>query len=374
MHSYSNTYETLLDHFLIQRCFYDSAKGKTCRRDIKPILENLQPHIDNVLDILNNESFEPYEHKPKIINEFSSKKTRVIIEPHYKYEQVIHHIAMAPFQEMVVKRMYPMSCGNIKGRGIKYCDRYVQKAIRKYHGRKFYVLKMDIRHYYDSIDRNILKAKIRKLYKDDRYYNLLCKIIDYDKNPNGKGIPLGYYPSQWFGNFYLIDFDYFVKQELGAEHYFRYVDDLVIFGKSKKLMHKMRRDIAVYLSDKLHLALKDDWQVYRFEYFDSESNATKGRPLNFLGYIYHHNRKTLRKSLIFRARRKAVRMKHPNWYNATQMISYLGWFKHSDTYGYFQKYIVPYIKPKKLKTIVSKHSRRKLNNAKINRSNLRQAA
>ena len=40
------------------------------------------------------------------------------------------------------------------------------------------------------------------------------------------------------------------------------------------------------------------------------------------------------------------------------MLSYMGLFKHTDTYNYYIEYIKPKINVKKLKRIVSKHSRK----------------
>ena len=47
-----------------------------------------------------------------------------------------------------------------------------------------------------------------------------------------------------------------------------------------------------------------------------------------------------------------------SWYNASVMLSYMGLFKHTDTYNYYIEYIKPKINVKKLKRIVSKHSRK----------------
>ncbi|MCB5607984.1 RNA-directed DNA polymerase, partial [[Ruminococcus] gnavus] len=78
--------------------------------------------------------------------------------------------------------------------------------------------------------------------------------------------PLGYFTSQWFGNFYLKALDHYIKEELRAEHYMRYMDDMVILGKSKKKLHKIHAAIETYLNDNLDLEIKGDWQVFRFEY------------------------------------------------------------------------------------------------------------
>lgn len=61
------------------------------------------------------------------------------------------------------------------------------------------------------------------------------------------------------------------------------------------------------------------------------------------------------------ARRKANHISKQDkisWYNASVMLSYMGLFKHTDTYNYYIDYIKPKINVKKLKRIVSKHSRK----------------
>ena len=187
-----------------------------------------------------------------------------------------------------------------------------------------------------------------------------------------KGVPLGYFTSQWFGNFYLKALDHYIKEELHAEHYMRYMDDMVILGKSKKKLHKIHAAIETYLNDNLDLEIKGDWQVFRFEYpvFDKGGNpvldkdgkqVTKGRMLDFMGFQFHHDRTTIRKSNIEAARRKANHISKQDkisWYNASVMLSYMGLFKHTDTYNYYIDYIKPKINVKKLKRIVSKHSRK----------------
>lgn len=141
--------------------------------------------------------------------------------------------------------------------------------------------------------------------------------------------------------------------------------------KSKKKLHKMHRAIETYLNENLDLEIKGDWQVFRFEYpvmkdgkpvFDENGKqVTKGRMLDFMGFQFHHDRTTIRKSNIEAARRKANHISKQDkisWYNASVMLSYMGLFKHTDTYNYYIEYIKPKINVKKLKRIVSKHSRK----------------
>lgn len=167
----------------------------------------------------------------------------------------------------------------------------------------------------------------------------------------------------WSNGVYVYSYNSAIMQRM---------DDMVILGKSKKKLHKIHAAIETYLNDNLDLEIKGDWQVFRFEYpvFDKGGNpvldkdgkqVTKGRMLDFMGFQFHHDRTTIRKSNIEAARRKANHISKQDkisWYNASVMLSYMGLFKHTDTYNYYVEYIKPKINVKKLKRIVSKHSRK----------------
>lgn len=416
MRSYNNLYEKMLNDDYIKQCFKDASKKKKNRNDVRKVLENLDAETAILKSMLQEELFVPDYHKPSIINEGNNKKTRRILKPHYKYEQVVHHCVIGQFKPIVMNGLYEFSCGSIPKRGVHYGKKYMRKWLDSYDGKKMYVLKMDIHHFFESIDRRILKKKIKDVVRDKRFLRLLCVLIEHDRiaevakiltdagveisveqtrnlvsamafddddaaltilrelgitgemfaglkaiiKEKRKGVPLGYFTSQWFGNFYLKVLDHYIKEVLHAEHYMRYMDDMVILGKSKKKLHSIRREIQQYLCDELHLELKGDWQVFRFEYVTKDGEV-KGRMLDFMGFQFHHDRTTIRKSNIESARRKAnhiSKQEKISWYNAAVMLSYMGLFWHTDTYNYYLKYIKPQINIKKLKRIVSKHSRK----------------
>ena len=70
--------------------------------------------------------------------------------------------------------------------------------------------------------------------------DLLYRIIDV----TDVGISLGFYTSQWLSNWYLQGLDYYIKERLGAVHYMCYMDDMVIFGSNKKVLHRTRQAIS----------------------------------------------------------------------------------------------------------------------------------
>lgn len=418
MKSYNNLYEKILDRETLEKCFRDAARKKTRRRDVRRILENLDEHIDILYGILEREEFIPSYHEANIIQETSCRKARRIVKPNYQYEQVVHHAAIKQFSQIVTAGLYEQVCGSIKGRGTHGASKTVEKWIREYDGKKFYILKTDIRHFFESIDREILKAKLKKVIRDKRFLRLMYILIEYDRigeavhymakgrrnmtiedkkdlateiaygrtaralsiirkykpdtatmkivfgsiTESRRGVPLGYYTSQWNGNFYLKDLDHYIVQVLRPDHYMRYMDDMIFISRNKRSLKKIREEVARYMKDELHLEMKSNWQIFRFEYVGRDGKI-RGRMLDFLGFQFHYDRKTLRKSILKRIRRKALRIgskkgQKISWYEASQMLSYMGTIQAADVYGFYERYIKDQIQVRRLKKIVSKHTRR----------------
>lgn len=100
--------------------------------------------------------------------------------------------------------------------------------------------------YYPSIDKEILKNKFRKIFKDKELLWLLNIIVGSEEN-----LPIGFYTSQWFANFFLTDLDHYIKENLKIKYYIRYADDMVLFSNNKKNLHKARILIEEYLKKKI---------------------------------------------------------------------------------------------------------------------------
>ncbi|MDO8563926.1 MAG: RNA-directed DNA polymerase [Nanoarchaeota archaeon] len=74
-------------------------------------------------------------------------------------------------------------------------------------------------------------------------------------NNLGKGMPLGNLTSQFFANIYLNELDQFVKHNLKAKYYLRYVDDFIILNESKRQLEIWKVKIENFLRDNLKLTL-----------------------------------------------------------------------------------------------------------------------
>lgn len=370
--SVNNLFEPMLEHSNVEKKFHIAAKGKTERSDVAVILkpENIQRHVETVIEQLSNtaperydvpnpeKAWRPAKHGKVRINEGTSKKQRLIEKPRYNYEQVVHHIVVSACYDIFMQGMYEFSCGSVPNRGAHYGKKYIERWIHTDLKNCKYILKMDIRHFFESVDHDVLKAWLEKKIRDKRMLNILFLIIDGSE----QGLPLGFYTSQWLSNFMLQPLDHYIKEQLHAAHYIRYMDDMVVFGRNKKELHRMRIAIDDFLRERLNLKMKDNWQVFRFEYVERKTGKVKGRPLDFMGFEFHQDRTILRESIMLSCTRKVNRVAKKDkitWYDATAILSYMGYLTHTDTYGMYQDRVKPYVNVKKLKRIVSKHSRRK---------------
>lgn len=348
MKSYNHLYEICISEANRKEAIKGSKRSKRIRQIIKE-----RHWSDDDLLALSYEwivQYENTEHTPINIYDGITHKERTIIVPTIE-ELIVQHCVVNALKPMFSKGMYEHSYASLPGRGAHKGKKVIEKWIRHDVKNAKYVLKMDIHHFFDSVPHHILKAKLAKHIHDEKMLDLLFKIIDVTDH----GIPLGFYTSQWFSNWFLQGLDHYIKEQLHAAHYMRYMDDMVVFGSNKKALHRMKECISEYLGFNLGLALKANWQVFRFAY-----GQNKGRDLDFMGFRFYRNRTVLRRSIMLKATRKAKKIskkEKPTIHDARQMLSYLGWVDCTDTYKMYARWIKPHVSFQKLKRKVSSHDK-----------------
>lgn len=362
MKSYNNLFEKVVSIENIKCSIDKASKGKRTREDVLAVNQNIDNEAQKIRDMLIRDEYQPTKNMVHTINEDSNMKVRRIRKPHFAYDQIIHHAVIRVMEPIFLKGMYEHVCGSVPKRGAHSGKKRIEKWIRNDVKNTRYCFKCDIRHFYASIDKDILKSMLSKKIRDKQMLNLLFKIID----SCDEGIPLGYYTSQWFANFYLQGLDYYIKQELHADYYIRYADDIVIFGPNKKALHTIRKDVEMYMARNLHLQMKRNWQIFRVEYkatkkSDPDYVRVIGRKLDYMGFLFNHEHTTLRKRGLLSITRKAAKLgkkKKINWYEAGQMLSHMVKLRHSETRHIYEERVKPYIAVKQLKHIVSVHQRK----------------
>lgn len=320
--------------------------------------------IRNIQIMILEDSFQPKEHKPFTIK--THDKIKKIIKPDFEDEHIIHHAMVRMLMPELRKGMYQYSCASIPGRGIHYVLKHIRRILSNDPKNTKYVLKMDIRKFFDSIPHRMLKKRLRPIVKDEMMRKLLFRIIDTTND----GLPIGFYTSHWLANFYLQPLDHYIKERIlddcgcntertgrhGAVYYFRYMDDMVIFGPNKKELHKMREKIAETLDKEFGLTLKYDWQVSRFDYM-TKDDIRKGRPLDYIGFKFYRDKVTIRKSTYKKIRNliKILSKKgidQITFHEAASMLSYYGIIYWSDAKGLYTKLLKPFVTLKDLKQII----------------------
>lgn len=348
MKTYRHLWEDFISDDNIRLAVRNASKGKRDRHHVKLVYDNMDKYIPVIRQY--TEDFKPPAHKPKMIYDGISRKKREIIVPTFM-EQIIHHMAVNVLKPIFMRGMYFHSYGSIPNRGSHKGKRYIEKFIRRNPKKCKYFLKMDIKKFFPSVDLAIVKRKLARIIKDDRFLDLMCRIIDTVP----RGLPLGFYTSQWLANWFLQDLDHYIKEKLHAIFYIRYMDDIVIFDGSKRKLHKMREAIEEYLHT-INLDMKGNWQVALFD-----NSFKQGRALDFMGFRFYRDRTTLRKSILYKATRKARRMsKKPKKtvHDSRALLSYLGFFKCTDTYTAYRIWIKPFTNVRLAKKRVSNYDRR----------------
>lgn len=375
MKSYNHLYEKFLSEENYYLAVNNATRHKGGKKRKYQKAQYFKRHVEEMKDEILEyaENFYNDDHTPQEINDGIRHKKRIILVPTMR-EQVVHHMIVNILKPIIMKPMYYHSYGSVPDRGAtkgrkrksltKGGKEAIEKFIRNHPEDCRYCLKMDIQKFFDSVPHDKLKARFSKIIHDERFLYLLYTVID----ANGKdiGIPIGFYTSQWFANFYLTPMDHYIKEVLGAKGYFRYMDDMVIFGSNKRNLHDMRRKIEWYLNNNLGLMMNRKWQLFRFHYV-KKNGKNIGRQLDFMGFQFYRNRTILRKPLMLRATRKARRIckkgVNRTAYDCRQMLSYKGWLTPTDTYNMYKVRIKPYISFRRLRQIVG-NAQRKENKAK----------
>lgn len=363
MYTYKNLYPFILDEKNTLQAIKDVvAKKDKNNRVVKFMIEHPEITVRYFYTWLFSQNRKPFIHKARMINDGYKAKKRMVMKPFLRTEQILQHLIVMALKDMFYKGMYDLSCGSIPDRGPLFAKRHVEKFIREHPKDIKYVLQADIYHFYESIDIDLLKERFAKHIKDDDFLELVYFVLDsnggiLDGELIKSGLPIGFYSSQWFANWFLQPFDHYVKEQLGAKFYVRYMDDILIFDSNKKKLHKIRIKIEEYLKT-LNLELKGNYQVFRFDYLKNGKHT--GRLADFMGFKFYRDRTTIRSKIFLRARRKAKRSRQSGkctWRDASQIMSYFGYFKHTNTYNAFQKYLAPNINLKSLKAVARKHSK-----------------
>ena len=267
--------------------YYAARKNKRNTHSALSFEMHYERELFRLCDEILKGSYQP---KPSICFIVNKPVKREVFAADFR-DRIIHHLIYnyisAVFENRFINDSYSCRIGKGTHYGIRRLDHFIRSCSKNYH-QDCYILKIDIRGYFMSIDRSILYEKIKKrvisqaskidgdiqlilslirktIFNDPvNGYIMKCKKAEWKDLPSSKslfhagknkGLPIGNLTSQLFANIYLDEFDHFMKKDLKLKYYGRYVDDIVVIHPDYAYLKSTIPVITNYLKVNLMLQL-----------------------------------------------------------------------------------------------------------------------
>ena len=267
-------------------------RGKRKKLDVQEFEFSLEDNLFELHDTLASKTY-----------------THAAYESFYVQDPKLRHIHKACVRDRVAHQalfriLYPVfdagfifdsySCRFGKGthRAVLRLQTFARRLSENYR-KPVFVLKCDVKKFFDSIDQQTLTALMNRKICDGNVRWFTGKIISSFAHIPGKGLPLGNVTSQLFANIYLNELDQFTKYRLKEKHYLRYCDDFIILGEGEAELRALIPVIEDFLQARLQLCLHRGKIIIR--------KFASG--IDFLGYVafpHHRILRTKTKQRMFR--------------------------------------------------------------------------
>ena len=252
------TFEEICTFEVLYRAYLAARKGKRKKASAAQYEANALILTERLAYILNTNTYIPS--KFEVFHVYEPKK-RLVQAPAFVDKVVQHAIVDNTLYEAITRSFIPANCASQIDKGMHYgldlLKGFMTDYWRKNHTTDGWVLKCDVRHFFASIDHDILKAKLRKKVVDDRIFRLMCIYID----ASADGLPLGYQTSQLLALLFLDEFDHFVKERPRIKYYVRYMDDFLLIHPDKEYLRYCQKQIETFLAG-LRLELNEKTNIF----------------------------------------------------------------------------------------------------------------
>lgn len=267
MYTVGGLYPRLIDADHLDRAATLTCRGKRRRADVALFLLRREEVLEDLQARLTEGRWTPAPLERIRIRE---PKPRVIIRAPIA-DRIVHTALVLLMEPVLTRSLRPESYACRPGFGTHRAVLALLGAMRRHR----YVLHLDIRSYFPSIDLGVLRGLIHRRIRDGAFLEVVDRVLAagagaYDDPgvrqlariaatwpPPGRGLPIGWYTSQLFAaHVYLDAMDHTIKRELSVPDYVRYVDDFFLFGDNRRDLRRWRTDLAGWLQERRHLHLK----------------------------------------------------------------------------------------------------------------------
>ncbi len=186
-------------------------------------------------------------------------------------DRVVHTALVKAMEPVLARSLLPACTACRPGHGTHRAVLRLLRGMRRH----AYVLHLDVRAYFPSIDRDIVMALLRRRIRDRRFLRMVQHVLDGARGlyadpvarahaglghawpPADRGLPVGAYTSQVFAAWLYLDaLDHRIVRVLHAPDYTRYVDDFFLFGRSRRQLRAWRDELVRWLAEERGLRLK----------------------------------------------------------------------------------------------------------------------
>lgn len=313
--------ESVADMDNLRLAFWKASKGKRHAQAIlsygaqlEPNLARLQEQImSGLVEVGNYRFFKVYE-----------PKERQICASAFN-EQVLHHALMNVCHQYFERVQIYDSYASRKDKGTYAAIQRAQGFTRS----NAWFLKLDVRKFFASVDHEVIRGQLERMFKDWALLDIFGKIIESYQNQPDRGLPIGCLTSQYLANHYLAGLDHFIREKLRFRCYVRYMDDMVLWHPDKAALKEAHTIIRDFVENKLHCELKPE----------GLNQTCYG--LSFLGYriFPYHLGLTRRSKVRFIRKMQMVTENYDSgiWSEATcqrRVLPLLAFIRHADTGGF----------------------------------------
>jgi retron-type reverse transcriptase len=289
----SNIYPAIIAKENLYQSAYMASRGRRYRDTTADFNFSLEEEIGRLHKELLSKTY--CHGKYRLFTIYDPKKRKIAAAPFR--DRVVHHAVHDVIEPIIDKTFIYDSYACRKDKGTHKAVDRAQGFLRAngfcFHG--------DIKQYFPSISRRILKRILRMMIEDKDLLWLLDEIIDsaaflpyLPLQVNEIGLPIGNLTSQFLANLYLNGLDYFIKFDLRIRYYLRYMDDFLIFSNEKTELTEIKEKIRKFLNDSLELRLHED---------KSQIYSTSGG-IKFLGFRLFFDRRRITSDNVRRFRKR----------------------------------------------------------------------
>jgi RNA-directed DNA polymerase len=246
------TLESVATFQNLYAAYEKAAKGKRHRFSVAEFFFNLEGELLLLRSELLTDTYTPGEFD--VFEVFEPKHRKIAAAPFR--DRVVHHAVFNDLESGLEKIASDRSFACRKGMGTHAAIKEAQRVSRLYP----YVLQVDIKKFFESVDHEVLEGCLAELVNEKRLLSLLHTLVAHTPSgfKEGKGLPIGNLTSQHFANLYLSKVDRFIENNSDASAYIRYMDDLLVFARDKWKLWQLLHNLRVFLGDCLKLRLKEE--------------------------------------------------------------------------------------------------------------------